>query len=371
MAVPASCYVGEQQFKRGQLHGALATYREALQWATGPGGRLMPVASFPLIKLGDLYREWNDLEAANHDVARGVELCQQLGQADIMGEAYVARARLQRAQGDMQGVRDSLRKADQIAQRVKIDPWIATWIDECRLRLWLSTGNLAAALAWVQERGLSIDDALSYQHDLHHILLARVLIAQGSTDPTGRDLDNALVLLARLLEAAESAGWVNEQIQIQALRALALKASGDPEGALMPLGEALTLAAPAGYVRTFVEEGVPMACLLHQAAAHHIMPDYAGRLLAAFEFQVAESDTVRADLEPKPLGPAEELIEPLSERETEVLALIAEGLTNREIGQQLCISLGTVKAHTSNVYSKLSVRSRTEAVARSRALGIL
>ncbi len=371
MAVPSNCYVGEQQFKRGQLHGAFATYREALEWATGPSGRLMPVASFPLIKLGDLYREWNDLEAANRDVTRGVELCQQLGQADILGEAYVALARLQRAQGDVQGVRDCLRKADQIAQRVKIDPWIGTWIDECRLRLWLSTGNLAAALSWVQERGLSIDGALSYQHDLHHILLARVLIAQGSADSRGRGLGDALKLLARLLEAAEKAGWVNEQIQILILRSLALEASGDREGALAALGRALTLAEPAGHVRTFVEEGVPMARLLHQAAARGNRPDYAGRLLAAFEFQVADSDTVRASIKPENLEPEGELIEPLSEREIEVLALIAEGLTNREIGQQLCISLGTVKAHTSNVYGKLSVRSRTEAVARSRALGIL
>jgi LuxR family maltose regulon positive regulatory protein len=371
MAVPSSCYVGEQQFKRGQLQGALATYREALEWATGPSGRLMSVASFPLIKLGDLYREWNDLEAANRDLARGVELCQQLGQADILGEAYVARARLQRAQGDVQGVRDSLQKAEQIAQRVKIDPWIGTWIDECRLWLWLSTGNLVAALAWVQERKLSLDSALSYQHDLHHILLARVLIAQGSADPTGHGMEDALVLLARLLEAAEKAGWVNEQIQIQILRSLALKTSGDAEGALVALGHALTLAEPAGYVRTFVEEGVPMARLLHQAAAQGIMPDYAGRLLAAFEFQVANGDAVRAQVESESPEPGSELIEPLSERETEVLALIAEGLTNREIGQQLCISLGTVKAHTSNVYGKLGVRSRTEAVARSRVLGIL
>jgi LuxR family maltose regulon positive regulatory protein len=184
-------------------------------------------------------------------------------------------------------------------------------------------------------------------------------------------LDDALALLARLLEAAGRAGWVNEQIQVQILRSLAFEARGDRAEALAALGEALALAEPAGYVRTFVEEGLPMARLLHQAAARGVRADYAGRLLAAFEFQVADGDTMGGDRALKGSGPAEALIEPLSERETEVLALIAEGLTNREIGQQLCISLGTVKAHTSNVYGKLGVRSRTEAVARSRVLGIL
>ena len=132
------------------------------------------------------------------------------------------------------------------------------------------------------------------------------------------------------------------------------------------LERALELGEPGGYVRTFVDEGVPMARLLHRAAAQGIKADYAGKLLGAFEFQVADKDAVSADSKPET-----RLVEPLSEREIEVLSLIAEGLSNRDIGERLYISQGTVKAHTSNIYGKLGVRSRTQAVACAQGLGIL
>jgi LuxR family maltose regulon positive regulatory protein len=366
MAVPSSCYVGEQETKRGLLHKAAATYRQALEWATGPGGRALPVAGFPLVKLGDLEREWNDLEAAHRDLMGGVELCRQLGQADVMCEAHVALARLYLAQGNVEGAWGALAELDQVVQQSKIDPWIAAWADECRVRLWLSTGDLAAALRWAQEAGLTLDGSLSYQHDLHHLHLARILLARYEERSRTLDLDDALSLLGRLLAAAEQAGWVNEQLKIVILKALALQARGDIRVALDALRTALLLAEPGGYVRTFVDEGVPMARLLHQAAAQGIQPEYAGRLLGAFEFQVSDHGTVPTDV-----GAERRLIEPLSDRELEVLALVSEGLTNREIGQRLYISQGTVKAHTSNIYGKLGVRSRTQAVACARSLGLL
>jgi LuxR family maltose regulon positive regulatory protein len=366
MAVPSSCYLAEQQTKRGQLYEACATYREAAGWATGPRGRPLPVAGFPLVKLGDLAREWNDLEAASRDLSQGVELCRQLGQADVLAEGYVMLARLCLSQGDSEGVLNALQEVDRVARDTKIDPWILTWADEVRLRLWLSMGNLAAAWDWLQERGLTVDGRLSYQHDLDHINLARVLIARGIEDSQPFDLDAALDLLARLLTAAQQAGWVHEQIKVLILQALALQACGDVKAALTTLVQALDLGEPGGYVRTFVDEGVPIARLLHQAAAQGIVPDYAGRLLGAFAFQVSGKNAAPVDS-----GREAVLVEPLSEREVEVLVLIAEGLTNREIGQRLYISQGTVKAHTSNIYGKLGVKSRTQAVACAQTLGLL
>jgi LuxR family maltose regulon positive regulatory protein len=366
MAVPSSCYLAEQQTKRGQLYEACATYREAVGWATGPSGRLLPVAGFPLVKLGDLAREWNDLEAASRDLPQGVELCRQLGQADVLAEGYAMLARLCLSQGDAEGVLDALREADRVAQDTPIDPWILTWADEVRLRLWLSTGNLTAAWDWLRERGLTVDGRPSYQHDLDHINLARVLIARGTEGSQPSDLDDAVGLLTRLLAAAERAGWVHEQIKILILEALAFQARGDVGEALIALGRALELGEPGGYVRTFVDEGVSMARLLHQAAARGIKTKYAGKLLGAFEFQVADKDAA-----PVPSEREATLIEPLSEREVEVLALIAEGLTNREVGQRLYISEGTVKAHTSSIYGKLGVKSRTQAVACAQSLGLL
>lgn len=236
--------------------------------------------------------------------------------------------------------------------------------DDCRLRLWLSTGDVADAAHWAQTSGLSVDGELSYQHDLHHVNLARVLISPGAAHPGQRDLNQALDLLARLQLAARKAGWVSEEIKILILQALGYELRGDRAEALAALEHALLLAEPCGYVRTFVEEGPPLAHLLRQEAARGIVPGYVGRLLAALGDEAALDELAAA-------APTGAPIEALSERETEVLELIAQGLTNREIGERLFISLGTVKAHTSSIYGKLGVRSRTQAVAQAKALGIL
>jgi len=150
------------------------------------------------------------------------------------------------------------------------------------------------------------------------------------------------------------------------LQALAHEAQGNIPLALAPLERALALAEPEGYVRIFADEGPPMARLLYEAATRGIAPDYARRLLAAFP--VAE---------PEKAGPSRtqvlksELVEPLSERELEILELMAEGLTNQEIASRLFLALNTVKTHSRNIYGKLNVRSRTQAVARAQALGLL
>ena len=156
-------------------------------------------------------------------------------------------------------------------------------------------------------------------------------------------------------------GWADERLKVMVLQAVALLSHGDKDEAVRLLGEALALAEPGGFIRIFVDEGMPMARLLSEAAAHGIMPDYTGRLLAAFE---AESY-----LSPAP--PAKPLTEPLSQRELEVLQLIAQGLSNREISERLFLALDTVKGHNRSIFGKLLVKRRTEAVAKARSLGIL
>jgi LuxR family maltose regulon positive regulatory protein len=172
-------------------------------------------------------------------------------------------------------------------------------------------------------------------------------------------------LLERLLKEAEEAGRAGSAIEILELQALAHQAQGDIPAALMPLHQALTLAEPEGYIRIFVDEGPPMAQLLREAAARGIMPDYIGKLLAVFEAEEQKNDG-------KPnLPPAQSLIETLSLRELEVLRLIAQGLSNREISKRLFLALNTVKGHNQKIYSKLQVQSRTEAIARARELDLL
>jgi LuxR family maltose regulon positive regulatory protein len=173
-------------------------------------------------------------------------------------------------------------------------------------------------------------------------------------------------LLERLLQAAEEGGRMGSVIEILVLQALAQEAQGDIPAALVPLERALTLAEPEGYVRIFVDEGIPMARLLYEALSQGVESDYIRRLLAAFP--VAESEqTTSSQLR----GPESELIEPLSARELEVLQLIAQGLSNREISERLFLTLSTIKGHNRIIYSKLMVQRRTEAVARARELGLL
>jgi len=364
LAVAAKCYAGTHQAKQGRLREAWQTFQAARRLATGLSGRHLPAAGPPSAKLGALAREWNDLEAADRDTSRGVELCVQVGQPDSLVEAYVSLARLRLAQADLPAATDALRKAGQIAETTKVDPWVSCWLDDCRLRLWLSSGDIAAAVRWAEASGLRVDGELSFLHDLNHVNLARVLVAQSTQEPSGPFSDQALGLLARLREAAAGAGWVGETIRILILQALALRANGAQAAALATLERALHLAEPEGYVRTFLDEGEPMVELLRQAATRGISVGYVSNLLAA---SVGEPEDRRGVW--GPVHPA--LVEPLTERELEVLRLLPSSLSSTEIAAHLVISVHTARTHIKSIYGKLDVHSRLEAVQRARELGLL
>jgi LuxR family maltose regulon positive regulatory protein len=314
--------------------------------------------------ISNIHREQGDLESAAQDLHMCRKLGEQVELPDWQHRWCIAQARLKESLGDLEGALDLLDEAERVYVRTPV-PDVRP-IAPMKARLWVKQGRLTKALAWARERGLSVDDDLSYLREFEHMMLSRVLTARYKRDQVGDSIHEAVELLERLLKAAEEGGRTGSAIEILALQALAHEAQGNIPLALVPLERALTLAEPEGYLRIFVDEGPPMARLLYEALSQGIAPDYTRQLLAAFP--VAEPEQTKSL---RSRAPESGLIEPLSEREIDVLRLLAEGLTNPEIASRLFLSLNTVKSHTRNIYGKLDVNNRTQAVVRARALGVL
>jgi LuxR family maltose regulon positive regulatory protein len=277
----------------------------------------------------------------------------------LLGSSYMCLLRVLFSRGDMSAATKIIREVQRSTPAQDFSPWILNQLAAWQARIWVAQGKLSSASQWADTSGIEIDEELAPVHDFDYVVLARLLIAQGRLDEASR-------LLQRLLEAADAGGRTSKTIEILALQALASQAAGDSSQAMAALERGLSLAEPQGFVRTFVDEGPPMARLLYEATIAGTTAEYARRLLSAFTVAEQEhADTLERQ------APQTQLVEPLSARELEVLELIAEGLTNPEVASRLYLSLNTIKAHTRNIYGKLSVHSRTQAIARSRALGIL
>ncbi len=366
-AVAAVCHRAELCRREGKLRQARSLYQQALDLATDKSVGRLPIAGRALIGLGELAREWNELDTAAHYIFEGIELAGRWAQAGTL-EAYLTLARIRQAQGDWGGVHEALQAMRQIAVEFKATEVDDRVVDlaEAWMRIMQGDGSgqaLDGPRGWAERYGLSgnVDPLVLEKSDdltfrrlrkYEYPVAARLRLAEGRPA-------QAIALLESALPIAEQVNRVGLVIEYEILIALAAQALGQSEKVLSALGRALALAEPEGYVRIFVDEGRAVARLLYEAASRGIKPEYTGRLLAAFPTAGPPA--------PKQAG----LVEPLSERELEVLRLIAEGLSNEEAAQRLVLSLPTIKWHASNIYGKLGVKSRTEAVARAKALGIL
>jgi LuxR family maltose regulon positive regulatory protein len=379
-AIGGAIVLADIQITQGRLHEAMTTYERGLQWATEPGVPVLRGAADMHVGMSDLYREYNDLKTATQHLLTSQALGEHAGLLSNPYRRCAAMARIREAQGDLDDALDLLNQAERLydgAFAPNVRP-VATR----KVRVWLVQGRLGEAMGWAREQGLSVENELSYLREFDHITLARVLIARYKTDRVEGDLHAALGLLARLLQAAEEGGRVGSVIEILVLQAIAYHAQGDIPAALLPLQHALALAEPEGYVRIFLDEGPGMMQLLREASRREIiprqgLPNYTGKLLAAFEAEKRKSED-KPDLPPaQPLIEPEvrpvknKLVEPLSQRELEILHLIALGLSNRQIAERLFLALDTVKGHNRNIFDKLQVKSRTEAVACAHELGLL
>src|SRR5829696_666431 len=348
------------QMVQGRLRETDHVLRHALRFAVERGDDSLTATGEVKVVVGELLYEWDELEAAARRLKEGIRLSERMGQFDTLVDGYVALSRVEMAQGNTESALGSAQEANSLAQRSGAGEAIveaAAW----NARFHLSRSDLTAAVLELERAAGAPAVSVSMVRETEQIARARLTVARG-------EHDEALRLLEELRQSSEAAGRTGKQIEILTLQTLTLWERSKREQAVGVLTRALALAEPEGYVRTFVDEGAAMGDLLSTALearqrghldATRIPARYLAKLLAILAQESAAP------------GVGERLSEPLSERELEVLALVASGKSNVEIASSLFISLSTVKTHINNLYRKLGARSRTQAIARARDLDLI
>ncbi|MGB8981953.1 MAG: tetratricopeptide repeat protein [Anaerolineales bacterium] len=361
-AIATSAYLAEIIVAQGRLREAERTYKQSIQLAL-THDQVRHVTSNLYLGLGLLCHEQGDQQAAAQHLRKSGELGEQTALNDWPYRWRLAKARLKEAEGDLDTALDLLDDARGLYVKTSVPDFHP--IDALKARMYLRQGRLSEALDWARERGLSVDDDLSYLCEFEHITLARILIAQHQNDPVAGSIQEAIALLERLLQAAEAGRRMGSVIEILVVQALALQAQGNVSQALASLVHALTLAEPEGYVRIFVDEGEPMRSLIEMQSRSQekTFPGYVDKLLAAFARPTAIPQPKTNDLQSI-------IIEPLSERELEVLRLLGTELSGPEIASELIVSLNTLRTHTKNIFNKLGVNNRRAAVRRAEELDL-
>jgi LuxR family transcriptional regulator, maltose regulon positive regulatory protein len=345
---------------QGRLGDALRTYEQALQRGSQPSGLALRGTADMYVGMSEVACERDDLSAATAFLLRSQELGEDTGLPQNPYRWRVAMARMLHAQGDLAGALDLLDEAERVYNG-DFFPNVRP-VRALRARVLVAQGAVDEALAWAGERSLSPDDHLSYLREFEHITLARVLLARYDRDRSQTTIEQVTGLLGRLLHAAAAGERTGNAIEILVLQARAHQLREDIPAALASLDQALRLAEPEGYVRVFVNEGPAIASLLGTAAKKGTNPGYARRL------RVAATDGHPTDTTvPTKQG----LITPLSDRERDVLRLLATDLDGPGIARRLIVSLNTVRTHTKSIYTKLGVNNRRSAVRRAQELHLL
>jgi LuxR family maltose regulon positive regulatory protein len=362
----------------GQLRQARDHCQELQHLVNSLGGPL-PVAAYPDLFQAQLAYAWNQLEVARSDAQKAIDNTAPWQYLDILMSAYEVLGRCCMAQGDLAGAEHAVREMERVNQSAGI-PIFRPYFESLRVHLWLAQGNLTRAVDWA-ERTPYHQEVPLYSREIAYLALVRVYLAQ-------QRYPQALQWLTALLSSAEQVSRVGSMISILALQVAALQESGATQEALRVLLRLLTLAEPEGYLRVFLDAGEPMhqalqALLTTKHMQHEISPvppalaSYAHTVLAAFaceQNQIVQQETIPpvSKALPRPSSQAaQQLLEPLTLRELEVLHLLAEGASNQEIANQLVVSLATAKKHVASILSKLGAENRTQAIARARSLSLL
>jgi LuxR family maltose regulon positive regulatory protein len=343
---------------QGKLYLAEETLQRAHRWLVDKKGLDSRLRCPYEVGMADLLFQWNRLDAARAHAATGIEYCQRFDVPSEQVSGYLALMRVHQAQGDVARALGALRDAERTTQTHHVRLSTRIELRASRVVQWLAVDDVETAGRWAKECGDS---------EPEQIALARLRLAEGRAADAQR-------LLERQRASADAGGRTGRTIEILCLLALALEALGRPKEADAALARALSLARPEGYVRVFLDEGGPLYELLERLAARadvaRITGAYARDLLDAFRQDRAARQRQETGGASHPSPPVEAGLDALTERELDVLRLLAEGLSNREIAGRLVVAPSTVKQHLKNIYSKLDVHSRTQAVARGRKLGL-
>ena len=359
MTLATSALLALNPRQQGRLQQSAEICERRVQYANENGVSQNAVAGTLLAIWGEVLAELNDLDGALQRANQGVKITECGMDVATLAWSYLCQVRVLLSRSDVIGAAEIVDKMRLLTEKRELPLALTNLMSSWCARVWLAQGKLPLLSKWDQQQGLDPNGDLPFLRQTEYVALCRILIAQ-------RRLDEALKLLQRLLETPGAAEHVARTIEVLILQAITFQAEEDEDRAVVALERALTLAEPEGFFRIFVDEGPQMASLLYKAGTRGVAPEYTRRLLAAFP--VSEPDESSAsDAQASEYG----LFEPLSERELDVLQLIGEGLSNNDIGSKLFISAHTVKTHTRNIYAKVGVHSRTAAVARARALGIL
>jgi LuxR family maltose regulon positive regulatory protein len=317
------------------------------------------------VGMSEIEREHNDLSAATQLLQRSLEQGEHTGFPQHPYRWRIAMARLREAEGNLDAALHLLHEAEPF--------YVSDFFPNVRpvtalkARLWVAQGKLDQALDWAHDHGLSAEDELNYLREFEHITLARILLAQAKSNRADGSIRDAIRLLERLLKASDEGERTGSVIEILILQALARQVQGDLPAALASLQRALTLAAPEGYARVFLDEGADMAILLRKAAGQGNLPNYIEKLLSAFDTELQEEGDAARSAPPV----SSSLVEPLSQRELDILRLFKTELSGPEIARELFVALSTIRSHTKSIYSKLNVNSRRAAVRRAEELHLI
>jgi LuxR family maltose regulon positive regulatory protein len=344
---------------QGKVHQVIELCDSQMQFAKENGSAKTDTAGWLLAVWGEALAEANDLDSALDHAVRGVELTECGTDVASRGWAYLCMLRILFSRGEWEAIEALLDRIESFSREYHIPPWVSNITEAVKARAWLAQERVDLASGWIAEHGLDPNHVPHPIEEHMYVALARILSAQGK-------FEEAIRLMERMLKLAEEHKYTSRIIEILIIKALALQKSGQTDQATAEIQRALALAEPGGFVRIFLDEGPQLAQLLYKVIKGGYTSEYASYLLSAF--QVPE---LHRKPEAKMQIYNDEVIEPLSDREIEVLKLISEGLTNQEIAARLYLSLNTVKVHNRHIFGKLNASSRLQAVSKAKALGIL